>query len=182
LTFDDGPGKLTSDVLDLLRAHEAQATFYVCGSQIGGHEAILRRILGEGHELGNHGWHHECLAGRPLASHHSMRRTNRRLRAVTGRCPRLFRAPYGEDSLGVTCAARLLGMTTVRWDVDPRDWENPGPDVIYANVLAPLRGGSIVLLHDQPRGSPQTAAALATLLPELKSRNYELVTVSKLLR
>lgn len=181
LTFDDGPGFLTAALLEVLGAHRARATFNVLGDRVEGREALLRRTLAEGHELGSHAEHHERLGGRPREALRQLVRTSAMLRRATGAAPRVFRAPYGDVSAGVVRAARVAGLVTVGWDVDPRDYETPGADVIYARVVDEVRPGSIVLLHDDRRALEQTVVAVERILVTLGERGLGLVTVSELL-
>jgi peptidoglycan/xylan/chitin deacetylase (PgdA/CDA1 family) len=181
LTFDDGPGRLTARVLDVLAAAGASGTFNVLGERVRGREALLRRVLDEGHEIGSHAYHHERLEGRPIEAYRQLQRTNRALAAATGATPRLFRAPYGSVSTGVVRAARLAGFVTVGWDVDPRDYEEPPAATILERVVQATRPGSIVLLHDDRRALEATAVALEGILEALSARGLRFVTVSDLL-
>jgi peptidoglycan-N-acetylglucosamine deacetylase len=181
LTFDDGPGALTADLLEVLAAAGARATFNVLGSRVRGREELLARTLAGGHELGSHAERHERLAGRPLDAYLQLLRTNAALRTAVDTGPRIFRAPYGSVSAGVVRAARLAGLTTVGWDVDPRDYETPGADAIHARVAATVRPGSIVLLHDDRRALAQTVTATERILATLAARGLSAVTVSELL-
>jgi peptidoglycan/xylan/chitin deacetylase (PgdA/CDA1 family) len=180
-TFDDGPGAVTGAVLEALAAHGARATFHVLGERVAGREATLRRIRAAGHELGSHAFHHRRLAGRPLDAARQLVRTSRAVARAAGVRPRVFRAPYGSTSPGVVRAAALLGMTTVGWDVDPRDYETPGAGVLRDRMLAGIAPGSIVCLHDDRRARQQTAEALDAVLPVLRERGLGCVTVSELL-
>ncbi len=182
LTFDDGPGRLTEALLDVLGSRGARATFFVLGERLAGREDLVRRVRAEGHEIGAHGWRHVPLAGRPAAALRDLARSRLAIRRTSGAWPRVFRAPYGAVSPGVVGAARLAGMTTVGWDVDPRDYETPGADAIAGRVLAGARAGSIVLLHDDRRALEPTVAAVARVVPVLQAAGYALVTVSELVR
>jgi peptidoglycan/xylan/chitin deacetylase (PgdA/CDA1 family) len=187
LTFDDGPGPLTAELLDGLDALGAPATLFVSGAAIAGREDILRRAHAEGHELANHGFAHDSLRHHPLAAARALRRTNRLLRSVTGARPALFRPPYGHHDAALRALAAMAGLRTVLWDVDPRDWERAGDDAqgIEDEALRTARGGSIVLLHDaasERSGDRRaTLAALPAIVSGLRDRGLELVTVSRLL-
>jgi peptidoglycan-N-acetylglucosamine deacetylase len=181
LTFDDGPGALTAGLLDVLGAAGARATFNMLGSRVAGRERLVRRALAEGHEVGSHAERHERLGGRPFDAYGQLVRTSAALCVATGVLPRVFRAPYGDVSPGVVRAARLAGMTTVGWDVDPRDYETPGADAIHERMVAGLRPGSIVLLHDDRRALEQTVVATERILSTLADRGLRAVTVSELL-
>jgi len=182
LTFDDGPGRLTEALLDVLGERGARATFFVLGERLAGREAVVRRTLGEGHEVAAHGWRHVPLAGRPAVALRDLARTRLALRRAGGAWPRLFRAPYGAVSPGVVAAARVTGMAAIGWDVDPRDYETPGAGAIADRILAGARNGSIVLLHDDRRALEPTVAAVARVVPVLQAAGHELVTLSELLR
>jgi peptidoglycan/xylan/chitin deacetylase (PgdA/CDA1 family) len=181
LTFDDGPGALTARLLDVLGDRGAHATFNVLGERVPGREELLGRTIAEGHELGSHAERHERLAGRPLDALRQLVRTNAALRAATGVSPRVFRAPYGAVSPGVVRAARLAGLVTVGWDVDPRDYETPGAHAIHERVADAARPGSIVLLHDDRRALGQTVTAVEQILATLDERGLRCVTLSEIL-
>jgi peptidoglycan-N-acetylglucosamine deacetylase len=182
LTFDDGPGPHTAEFLDVLESAGGKATFYVVGDRVRGQEDVLRRLAAAGHEIGNHSMTHPELAWRPVAAYREIRRTNAMIHRATGHAPRVFRAPFARISARLVLTARLAGLTTVGWDVDSRDWSAPGVDVIIDTVLASVRGGSIVLLHDGPGPRAQTLAALPGILAGLSERSYRLVTTSQVLR
>jgi peptidoglycan-N-acetylglucosamine deacetylase len=181
LTFDDGPGRLSERVLGVLARHGAAATFNVLGERVAGREGLLRRTLEEGHEIGSHAFRHHRLAGRPVDAFRQLRRTTAAIREAVGVAPRVFRPPYGSVSRSVVLAARLAGMFTVRWDVDPRDYETPGAEAIERRLVQRVRPGSVVLLHDDRRALEQTAVALDGALGQLGARGYRFVTVSELL-
>lgn len=174
LTFDDGPDPvITPQVLDLLAAHNAKATFFVQGSQVEAYPDLARRIVSEGHSLQNHAWNHPRL---PNLTHDEitfgqLQPTNEAITAATGVTPSCLRAPYGATSPTVFSAAAAVGLEVVGWNLDPGDYNNPGASAISGFVLNNISPGSIVLLHDAGSGDrQQTVDALATLLPELSAR------------
>lgn len=181
LTFDDGPGRVTEQVLEALASHGARATFNVLGERVEGRQDLLLRTAAGGHEVGSHAFRHERLARRPREAHRQLVRTNAAIRRALGFKPRVFRAPYGSVSPAVVAAARLAGLVTVGWDVDPRDYETPGAEAIHARAMGAVRPGSIVLLHDDRRALEQTAVAVERIAADLRAGGYELVTVSALL-
>jgi peptidoglycan/xylan/chitin deacetylase (PgdA/CDA1 family) len=178
LTFDDGPGAVTEALLDLLRAHGARATFDVLGERIAGREAVLQQTAREGHELGVHGWSHGDHRRRPLASARGAARAADLVASVCGARPRVYRPPFGHTSRRLELAAALHRLRTVLWDVDPRDFEEPGARAIYERTVAALRPGSIVLLHDDRPELAPTAEAVDRLLRHV---SWPAVTVSELL-
>ncbi|MDQ3676194.1 MAG: polysaccharide deacetylase family protein [Actinomycetota bacterium] len=181
LTFDDGPGAVTDDLLEVLAVHRVRATFNVLGGRIAGREPVLRRVASAGHELGVHGWTHRDHRQRPLTSARGVASTVRAIGAACGARPRLFRPPFGLTSLRLEAAVALLGLQTVLWDVDPRDFEEPGGVAIRDRTLAAVRPGSIVLLHDDRPELAATADALDGILRELAHRGLHATTVSELL-
>jgi peptidoglycan-N-acetylglucosamine deacetylase len=181
LTFDDGPGAVTAALLDVLRRRGARATFDVLGARVRHGAPLVRRAVADGHELGVHGWRHRDLSGEPLRAAAELTRAVATIRAVAGVAPRVFRPPFGATSRRLALAARALGLVTVTWDVDPRDFEEPGADAIRSRVAAAVRPGSIVLLHDDRADLAPTAAALDGILDDLERRSLAPVTVSDLL-
>jgi peptidoglycan/xylan/chitin deacetylase (PgdA/CDA1 family) len=176
LTFDDGPGPDTAAILRVLSRHGAHATFFQIGMQVRGHEALERRILGAGNDLGNHSWRHESL---PSAS--SMADTQGAITRASGYRPCTFRPPGGLRDARVISDAATLSMNTVVWDVDPADWTRPGIGAIERRVLTEAHAGSVILLHDGGGDRAQTLAALPTIITALQRRGLRLVTVEELL-
>ena len=171
LTFDDGPWDDTPAVLDLLAQHHVKATFCMVGRQVAARAEMVRRMVADGHTLCNHSWSHdERLRTRtPNQIKADMQRTNDAIRAVApGAVIGYFRAPGGNWSPDIVIIAAGLGMTSISWTVDPRDWSGPGVPSIVNTVVTNTHNGGIVLLHDG--AGPQTVAALRTILPNLAGR------------
>jgi len=195
LTFDDGPDpKWTPKILDVLKAADVPATFFVTGTNAVRAPALLRRIIAEGSELGNHSSSHADLANLPdTMVGIELNATQRLVEAYTGRSMRLFRAPYAgdaeptsESALRIAALAGEHGYVTVGLHVDPLDWMNPGVDAIVAKAVAQVEAGTtaesaqIVLLHDSGGDRAQTLAALPKIISELRKRGYSFVTASQL--
>ena len=176
MTFDDGPSPYTHRVLRILRRFRVPATFFLIGQQVGPFRREARAELRAGEEIGNHSLRHSFLPSRG-----DLARTNQVIRRATGFRPCLFRPPGGAVNSRLVGSALSLGMDTITWDVDPRDWSRPGTGAIVSRVLGAVRPGSIVLMHDGggPRG--ETVAALPTILRVLRHRGYRFKTVSALL-
>jgi len=173
LTFDDGPSTYTPQVVSILKKHHVKGTFFEIGEQV---SSTSRVVTNAGEEIADHSYHHETDPSRA-----SMAATNSAIRRVTGFEPCLFRPPGGAYNSRVVGDARALGMTTVIWDVDPRDWSTPGTSAIYSRVVSATRPGSIVLMHDGGGNRSETVAALPHIIKNLRSRGFHFVTVSKLL-
>lgn len=174
LTFDDGPrSRFTPRVLDLLRGAGARATFFLEGRRVEKHPDLVRRIVDEGHEIGNHGYEHNGEALQTQAARCEKALSDR------GVCTRLFRPPMGRIAARDILRFVARGYRVVLWSVDRRDslrhegkWTGPAPD------CGQVRAGDIVLMHDD---NPVCLAELPELLAVLKRQKLGAVTVSELL-
>ena len=140
---------------------------------------MVKRIAGEGHELGNHSHTHphmNSLSEREIA--HELNRTHHLIKELTGQTPTLFRPPFGEYNNKVIETARACGYTTIIWDVDSLDWKDLTAEAMLDRILQRIKPGSIVLFHNAGKNTPQ---ALARLLPVLKGRGFSIVPISELL-
>jgi peptidoglycan/xylan/chitin deacetylase (PgdA/CDA1 family) len=176
LTFDDGPSDYTDDFLAVLREKDARATFFEVGQVMPGREEVMREILAQGSEIGDHTMDHVEFPG-----YAQIAGAAARIRAYTRFQPCLFRPPGGGVDGTVLATAGILGMRTVNWDVDPRDWSNPGVGAIYANVVGHVQPGSIVVMHDGGGPRSETLAALPQIIDTLRGRGYRFATVTELL-
>ncbi|WP_305788699.1 polysaccharide deacetylase family protein [Symbioplanes lichenis] len=179
LTFDDGPDPAyTPQVLHILRKHHIKATFFVIGQQAHDFPDLVKSIAGEGHAVGTHTWSHQDVSRMPAGrARTEIGRAVDTVAATLGPIPHLFRAPYGSWSPTAFKVCAALGQTSVAWDVDPRDWDNPGSDRIRSRVLHQVGHRSIVLNHDGGGDRSQTVRALRNYLPVLIDRGYRFVGV-----
>ena len=183
LTFDDGPSvPYTEELLAILDAHRVKATFFMIGRNVEQHPAVAKAVADAGHVIGNHTYSHpnlelerESYVGAELA------RAETAIVAATGQRPHLFRPPYGDEDRFTLHESRQLGYVAVEWSVNSKDYRMPGTDAIVANVLAHVHNGAIILFHDGGGDRSQTVEAIARLIPELRRRGYELVTIPELL-
>lgn len=195
LTFDDGPDPTyTPRILDVLKQAQVPAAFFIVGENALQHPLLLRRLVAEGHELGNHTYTHPNLATTSAASTAlELNATQRLVQAYTGRGMRLFRAPYfGDaepttaDELDPALVAQKQGYTVVGLHADPDDWKRPGVDEIVNRAVSDVEGArpdysaNIILLHDGGGNREQTVEALPRIIAELRARGYTFVPVSKL--
>ncbi len=178
LTFDDGPGEYTGIVLDNLAEHHASATFFLVGQMITKEtEGYVRRMVSEGHELGNHSWDHPDLTTlSPGALRHQLVRTQEIVERVSGVRMRVMRPPYGATDKRVTAETRRIGLAQILWSVDTFDWRDHKPALV-AERSGRARPGGIVLMHDIHK---TTVEALPRLLDRLDRKGYTYVTVSEL--
>ncbi len=190
LTFDDGPSpEWTPAILDILKAAGVKATFFLVGNEVERHPEIVRRIVAEGHEIGNHSFTHPNLAeATPTLIKLELNATQRLIESLTGHSTTLFRPPYNADSrpskieeLAPIGIAQSLGYMTILENVDPKDWEKPTKNQLIERVKTELPNGNIILLHDGGGDRSATVAALPAILEYLKERGNRPVLISDLL-
>ena len=191
LTFDDGPDpRWTPAIADVLNEFNVNATFFVVGSQAARHPEIVRRLVRDGHQIGNHTFTHTALAsGSKRLREAQLAVTEATLAGTAGRYARYVRPPYSAtpDVVGTKESkelARLIGNRyyLVLADLDSKDWKRPGADEIVRRA-SPTNGmGGVVLMHDGGGERSQTVAALRTLIPRLKAEGYRFTTVSRIAR
>jgi peptidoglycan/xylan/chitin deacetylase (PgdA/CDA1 family) len=180
LTFDDGPDPVyTPQVLDILAAYGAKATFFEVGRNVAKHPALTKRIHDAGHSVQNHTWTHTDLRKLSATSfRQEVVPTDQAIRAQTGSTPACLRPPYGGVNYTVKQRAKALGKDLVVWDIDSRDWTKPGTAAIVRRVLAGVHNGSVILMHDGGGNRSQTVAALPTILKSLTAKGYGFRTLS----
>lgn len=181
MTFDDGPSaENTPRLLDLLKQRGIKATFFLIGQNAAEHPELVKRILAEGHEIGNHSWTHPQLS--KLSDDRvtdEIVKTQNAIHEASGYTPTLLRPPYG----AVTQRQRewiesRFGLSVILWSVDPFDWKRPGVSVIEQRILSGAEPGAIVLSHDIHK---QTVDAMPATLDALIKKGFKFVTVSQLI-
>ncbi|PYS88734.1 MAG: polysaccharide deacetylase [Acidobacteria bacterium] len=202
LTFDDGPDpRWTPQILDILKAENVKAAFFVVGENGQANPDLLRRIVAEGHEIGNHSYTHPNLGEVPdQIVDLELNTTERLIESVTGRSTRLFRAPYfgdaeprSPDEVEPAALAQGLGYISVGLHLDSDDWKLTNDDgsphtsdqmvnevLEAAKIDTPEERGNIVLLHDSGGDRSATVEALPKLIHAFRDRGYEFTTVSDL--
>jgi peptidoglycan-N-acetylglucosamine deacetylase len=179
LTFDDGPSTYTPQVLKILRAYGARATFFEIGQNVTRYPYLTRRVYQQGNSVQNHTWSHPDLRHVSWSVFRSqVQSTDRYIRAQTGYTPRCLRPPYGGTNRLVAHRAATLGKKLRVWTIDTRDWSRPGTSVIVRRALANVHSGSVILMHDGGGNRSQTVAALPTILRTLKARGFGFTTMS----
>lgn len=178
LTFDDGPSQHTNRLLDILKTHNAKATFFVLGKNAEGHPDIVKRQIEEGHQIGYHGWNHTALNKlNPDQLNDELNRTDQILR-THNYAPKFTRPPYGMINQKSIDVLRDRGQDIALWSVDPRDWDIKDSDQIYSRVITANHNGAIILLHDI---YPATIDSVEPIIKYLQDSGYSLVTVNTLL-
>jgi peptidoglycan/xylan/chitin deacetylase (PgdA/CDA1 family) len=177
LTFDDGPhGAHTPALLDILQRENAPATFFALGSRANHYPDIIKRTLAAGHQVENHTFNHKNLTKLPLNEvQYEIGESANVLERITGARPTLTRPPYGAVNQTVKDVANTPLMM---WSIDPEDWKTRDPDQIFHHVVDNAEDGSIVLLHDI---YDTTLAAVAKIIPELKSRGFVFLTIKQIM-
>ena len=178
-TFDDAPHPLFEPLLlDTLRRNGVKATFFCNGRNAKAYPYFVRDMIRDGHEIGNHTYHHVRL---PKLSDADVRdeleQANTTLSGITGQPVRYFRPPGGDYSSATLKIASALGLTTTFWTDDPGDFDNPGDAVIESRLVSKLRRGGIVLLHDNVL---ETIQILPAFLKVAQAKGLKLVTVGSL--
>ena len=198
LSFDDGPDpEMTPLVLDALAHYGARATFFTIGRSLQAQPQLARRLLAEGHELGNHTWAHSRWQSffRTRRQLHDIERGAHVINALAGSdianqaaapARPLFRPPVGIKSPPLVQAAWRLKLTLVAWSLHSRDTRSRDSQAVAQRVLKKIRPGDIVLMHDghdvPGRHRPVCAQALPQILQGLREKGLRCVTVSELLR
>lgn len=185
LTFDDGPNPTyTPQILDVLKQHDAKATFFVLGKRVQMYPQIAIREVNEGHEIANHTFDHHYLRNvEPDKLKREIEQAQEIIFDVTEQIPRVFRPPGGIYNRALIDLAKQGRFTVVMWSwyQDTKDWKRPGVDNIVNTVLNNVHNGDIILFHDLEGDCSQTVEALKIVLPELKRQGYRFLTVSDLI-
>lgn len=196
LTFDDGPDpRWTPAILDILKRENVPATFFILGKNGQAYPDLVRRIVDEGHEIGNHTFTHPNLGEIPLSlTKLELTATQRLIESLTGRSTVLFRPPYFGDAeadkpqeVAPAYLAKQLGYVMVGVRIDPDDWQLPvqASDVVKRTVdramdTNPETRGQVILLHDSGGDRSATVEALPQIIHELRARGFRFVPVSDL--
>ena len=179
LTFDDGPHpEFLPRLLDKLRELDVHATFFVVGEKVADAPDMAARIVQDGHEIGNHTYHHLNLTTIPLEFVKSeIASNNEMIYKSCGIRPKFFRAPGGRCDEDVFRIARQQRLTSVMWTDDPADFKNPGAEIIEDRLLQRVRPGAVILLHS---GIEQTLAMLPDFVAQARRGGYRFVTLSEM--
>jgi len=188
LTFDDGPSSpYTEQILDILRERKVTATFFLCGKNVERYPEIARRIVAEGHTVGNHTYSHPFPYFRRrsfIAA--EVDRAQDVIEQITGQRPRIFRPPFGARWLGMYSVLCERGLPLTNWSDTGYDWLQ-GVD-IAGETLKHLGPGSIILLHDGQRVYPpprvdqsRTVSALPAIIDAVHQAGLNFVSVADFL-
>jgi peptidoglycan/xylan/chitin deacetylase (PgdA/CDA1 family) len=186
LTFDDAPDdRFTPQILDVLKREGVKATFFVVGARAEAHPDIVRRMVREGHVIGNHSYNHANLPKLGDAEFRDqVKRTDRIIRSFTGYSPTFLRPPYGNINENQILWLASEHKKIINWNVDSLDWKSLSAKQVETNVLSHVHPGSIVLQHSAGGTGEDlsgTVEALPGIIRKLRSDGVRLVTVPELL-
>lgn len=185
LTFDDGPNpEATLEVLKLLQQNHARATFFVLGLHAEDHPALIKDIQFHGHEIGSHGYSHNIRQyNNSEFARSDVQRSLEVIASITGIRPHLLRPPGGflSHDLVKYCKDKELTIITWTWEADYKDWKAANSNLLAKKIVAGVKPGQIILLHDGGENRQVMIQALSRALPELSQLGYRCVTVSELL-
>jgi peptidoglycan/xylan/chitin deacetylase (PgdA/CDA1 family) len=177
LTFDDGPNNSsTLDLLNILKANNVKATFFMLGQMVDQNPDAAKRVYEEGHEVASHSYSHPQLPTLTTDELKSeINKTNKAIFKATGVLPRNIRPPYGAIDKK---SAETIGMPIIQWNIDSQDWKSKNPGAINNVVKQNVFNGAIILIHDI---HPESVKAVPGLITMLKNEGYEFVTIDQLL-
>ncbi|MDO6818332.1 polysaccharide deacetylase family protein [Zobellia sp. 1_MG-2023] len=181
ITFDDGPNReFTPKVLDLLEKYNAKATFFCIGEQIEKHPEILKKIIAQGHTIGNHTYSHTNTFGFFSLDKvmNELTRTKKAVHTLTGKEMTLYRPAFGVTNPQIAKAVNQLNIEAIGWNVRSLDTTSRSEKTILERITKKVSKGDIILLHDT---SEKTIRVLEQLLLFLREKNLSSVTVDRLL-
>ena len=179
ITYDDGPGELTAQLLDTLKAKDAHASFMVLAPSASTHPELLRRMKAEGHTVGNHtATHRELNKLSPSDVDGEIKAGAAAIKAATGENPRWMRPPYGATNDTVEAAAKANGQAQALWSVDTVDWKDRNSEHVCEAAVNGAQPGSIVLMHDI---HATTIGAADCVIDGLRAKGLEPVSLDRLI-
>lgn len=190
LTFDDGPGRTTPAILDLLKQHHIQATFFMEGSQIEGFPRIAKQVVEQGHEVGNHTYNHFNFNSPkhafPDRLVHELKQTEAALKRAAGIQTNIVRLPYGaygkRNRSWLLSTLKEHGYALVHWSYG-EDWlRDKTTDQLIADYLAHAKPGAVFLFHDGGRHREKTLIAVTAVINALEKKGYRFITAEEMFK
>ena len=183
LTFDDGPDdNFTVQILDILKISNVKVTFFISGDKIENNIPLIKRMLEEGHEIGNHAYSHRTLC---FLSGKKFREQVEKIDELLAKndlpITRYFRPPFGRFNPLHLNILRKMGKQMILWDNGPKDFKCKSSREIQEKILRKLKSGSIIVLHDGNGNRKLTIEALPGLIEEIRSKGYIFNKISDLL-
>ncbi|HEY6143034.1 MAG TPA: polysaccharide deacetylase family protein [Flavobacterium sp.] len=180
LTFDDGPNEITPQLLEVLKKNNAKATFFCIGKNIEKQPEILKRIVDEGHIVGNHSYSHSHFFDfyRKDRLIEEIQKTDALIETVTGKKAQLFRPPYGVTNPSIKRAIEVTKHKVIGWNIRSLDGILKNEKIIFARIKNRIAPGGIVLLHD----TAHSVSILEQLMLHLEENKYKVVSIEELLK
>ena len=179
LTFDDGPGRYTMELLNILQSNQVRATFFVCGTGLERNDAekILKRMDSIHCDIGNHTMHHVSL-GKAKAKKikKEINGVDRIVKKYTGHKTKFLRPPYGAGAKKKTLKKNVK-VPMICWNVDTLDWKTKSKKKTIKRATKNIHDGDIILMHDI---HPWSVKAVKKIIPELRKQGFEFVTISEM--
>lgn len=174
LTFDDGPSIYTKQIIDTLKKHQVNATFFILGNKVKPYQNLLNESLSNGNIIGNHSYNHKWLIKlNEKELNNQINKTNEEIKLYTGFTPTLLRPTYGS----INNKIKNLNMDIVLWTVDTMDWKYKKVSTIVSKATKNLKDGDIILMHDIYKTS---ALAVDKIIIEIKKKGFEIITIPEL--
>lgn len=176
LTFDDGPGPYTDELIDGLEKLNAKASFFLVGEKIKSYPDTVAKIAGKGHLVGNHTYSHiKLTALSPDEIKKEIDKTNEEIKAITGEAPQFFRPPFGRYN---SDTLNYVDMISVRWSKDTIDWKYEDEERLYRYLIKNAGDGEIFLMHDVEK---TTVKGVLRAIETLQKQGYKFVRADELL-
>ncbi|MDD3268466.1 MAG: polysaccharide deacetylase family protein [Syntrophomonadaceae bacterium] len=187
LTFDDGPDpKNTPVVLDVLKKHHTSATFFLVGSRAEDNPALVKRIVDEGHEIGNHSMSHTDYNGKNIEFiRNDIKQCNDVIYKICKQRPELYRPPGGYLSYDLVALTQKEKIKIAYWTYqqDSKDWKSGMKSAqIASHIIKNIKPGQIIILHDGSSNGLESAKALDILIPELNRLGYKFMSMGELIK
>ena len=180
ISFDAAWGaEKTPQILDLMKKYNIKTTFFLVGFWVDKHPDMVKRIVAEGHEIGNHSATHPDFRKLPKEKIiEELKITNDKIKALTGKDTTLFRPPFGEYNNNVIETSNTEGYQVLKWSVDSLDWKDLSPEQMYKRVAVDIQPGDLVLFHNNGK---YTVEALPNIIEKIQKDGFKIVPISEVL-
>ncbi len=180
ISFDAAWGnEQTETLLKILEDKGVRATFFLVGEWVDKYPDSVKSIAEKGHDVENHSSTHPYMTQLSEAKmSEEIRYCNEKIETLTGKCPTLFRPPYGDYNNQVVGAVKSEGMYCIQWDVDSLDWKDPTPQQMVERITSKIGCGSIILMHNGAKNTPE---ALPQIIDAVRAEGYEFVPISEII-
>lgn len=180
ISFDAAWGnEQTEQLLNILDKYKVKTTFFLVGEWVDKYPDSVKEIAKRGHDVENHSNTHAYMTKISESEmNEEIVKCNEKIQKLTGKCPTLFRPPYGDYNNAVVKTVKANNMYCIQWDVDSLDWKDPSAEQITKNIVDKIQNGSIILLHN---GATNTPEALPMIIEGILDKGYEIVPISEIL-